>query len=468
VRVAPDRVLFKTPAAWPDIHTSSKVTKGRAYLVFMNDSSQTLLTAFDKELHRKKRAVIAPVVSERNMRVFETQMSNEIDKFLLRLWTASRDKEAVNMSVVCERLAVDVVGRLGFGYSLDTQADPSHRAVIEGIKHRTRRGTMWYKWNGLRLLDRVFDWMDRKSVRERADYLDILRTMIGRRMAVPPEQAAEMHDFWASITKTKEAQGEAAEAGMVGKNVWFEALFFIFAGGSTTATLMSGVFFYLSRNPEPYRILAEEIRSTFASGREISQGPKLAGCKYLRAVLDETLRLSPSAMTPAWREQDRASVAAGEVFVVDGHVIPPGTQVGVSHYALQHDPAYFSDPDSFRPERWISEMKGDLTADKRAFYPFSLGERNCAGRSMAYLEASLAVARTVWYFDFEKVPVVEGRSGEGDLLGKTRSLLDRGNKGEFQLCEGIAAQLHDGPNLAFRPREGVELGELERAESKGN
>ena len=57
---------------------------------------------------------------------------------------------------------------------------------------------------------------------------------------------------------------------------------------------------------------------------------------------------------------------------------------------------------------------------------------------------------------------------EGDLSGKTRSPLGRGNKGEFQLCEGIAAQLHDGPNLVFRPRDGVELGELERAESKGN
>lgn len=71
------------------------------------------------------------------------------------------------------------------------------------------------------------------------------------------------------------------------------AVFFL-AGGDTTATALSALFFYLSRNPEAYGKLADEIRTTFSSHSEIHGGPKLAGCRYLRACIEEALRMSPS------------------------------------------------------------------------------------------------------------------------------------------------------------------------------
>lgn len=104
------------------------------------------------------------------------------------------------------------------------------------------------------------------------------------------------------------------------------------------------MFFYLSRNPKAYARLATEIRTTFTSASEIHQGPLLKRCTYLRAVIDETMRMSPSALTPTWREQEATSVAAGEHFIVDGHDIPPGTQVAISQYSLQHNPKYFPEP----------------------------------------------------------------------------------------------------------------------------
>lgn len=56
---------------------------------------------------------------------------------------------------------------------------------------------------------------------------------------------------------------------------------------------MSSVFFYLSRHPTVYAQLATEIRTTFSVGREIRQGPQIASCKYLRVVIEETLRTCP-------------------------------------------------------------------------------------------------------------------------------------------------------------------------------
>ena len=219
---------------------------------------------------------------------------------------------------------------------------------------------------------------------------------------------------------------------------------------------MSGAFFYLTHNPTVYSTLASEIRTTFSSGCEISQGLKLNSCKYLRAVIEETMRMSPSALTPAWREQDPASIGARESFFVDGHLIPPGTQVAVSSYSLQHNPAYFPEPYTFNPDRWLPpaddvnelpEQKEVRTTMRRAFAPFSIGERACAGKPMAYLEMSLVIAKTVWYFDFEKASGEDGKLGEG-WPGRVDG---RGRPDEFQLYDGIVTE-HDGPTLVFIPR----------------
>lgn len=114
--------------------------------------------------------------------------------------------------------------------------------------------------------------------------------------------------------------------------------------------------------------------------------------------------MSPPTLTPLWRQQD-ANDTSGEPFIVDGHVIPPKTQVAVSLYSLMHNEKYYPEPFVFRPERWLAAPEGSPEDSdehraqrekmRKAFSPFSLGERNCAGKNMAYLETSLTFAWTL-------------------------------------------------------------------------
>jgi hypothetical protein len=93
-----------------------------------------------------------------------------------------------------------------------------------------------------------------------------------------------------------------------------------------------------------------------------------------------------------------------------------------------------------------------------AFVPFSVGVRNCVGRPMAYQEANLVLAKTLWYFDFESPPGNEGQLGGGS----PKMGVGRERENEYQIYDVIAAT-HDGPNLIFRPRGDIciELGDLE-------
>lgn len=130
---------------------------------------------------------------------------------------------------------------------------------------------------------------------------------------------------------------------------------------------------------------------------------------------------------------------------------------------MMHNPEYFPEPFAFRPERWLEESEegeapeGGKEEEKearatnimrRAFIPFSLGDRGCAGKAVAYLEMSLTVAKTIWYFDFEKAPGDAGELGSG----RKGAAGGRDRPDEYQLYDRFMAE-HEGPNLIFRPRE---------------
>jgi hypothetical protein len=104
---------------------------------------------------------------------------------------------------------------------------------------------------------------------------------------------------------------------------------------------------------------------------------------------------------------------------------------------------YFPDPFSYKPERWLQAegekgAPGSLKAMNDAFAPFSVGSRGCAGKSMAYLEINLLIAKALWYFDFKPAP---GKLGDVGLS----------DKGEFHIHD-VFISTHDGPWLTFTPR----------------
>jgi cytochrome P450 len=170
-----------------------------------------------------KRRVIGPVIGESSMRVFEPDMVKQIDSFLRQILRSSRDTEVVNMTPRCERLGVDVVGQLAFGYQLDTQVEPAHRGVVEGIKNRSDRSSLYFFWPRLRFLERVFDLLEGKDTL-RGFYTSV-QTMIRARMALPKDAK---HDFYSL------ASGDSpGEPGLISKDLWAEAVFFIAAGTET-------------------------------------------------------------------------------------------------------------------------------------------------------------------------------------------------------------------------------------------
>lgn len=382
------------------------------------------------------------------MRIFEPVMQEQITIFLQLLLSSSFPKATpVNMTKNVKRLTFDVCGLLAFGHNLKTQTDPKHRPLITAQTAGNHRSNMFMQFPFL-YRTKIFSILEKFASDQVLAYYHSIESLIAARVAEPKHVR---HDLYSLVVDEMNPGGDYLK----NSEIWAEAAFFLPAGADTVSALLCAALFYLSRNPDSYAKLVHEVRTTFDAGDDIRIGAKLSRCKYLRATIDETLRISPPAAGTLWRElpaTDRSPL------VIDGHVVPPGVEVGVNTYAILHNEEYFPNPFNFLPDRWLDPGQRKLTLD--AFVPFSIGSRSCAGKAMAYTQSSLVLALVLWYFDFEAAPGQLGKVGGGSpALGEGRE-----RESEFQLYD-VASATHDGPNLVFHPRSDV-VGDLTSSTNK--
>lgn len=95
------------------------------------------------------------------------------------------------------------------------------------------------------------------------------------------------------------------------------------AGYDTTATALAGVTHLLATNPNAMQKLAQELRATFASDKDIGMA-STQKLPYLRAVIDEALRIYPPGGSGMPREVPEGGDA------IFGQYVPSG--VSDHHY----------------------------------------------------------------------------------------------------------------------------------------
>jgi cytochrome P450 len=171
-----------------------------------------------------------------------------------------------------------------------------------------------------------------------------------------------------------------------------EAMTIFLAGHETTANVMAWTWYLLSQNPEAEARLHAELDSVLG-GRTPTAGD-LPQLPYVDAVITESMRLFP----PAWIV-GRSAIAP---FTLGDYSFPTGTTVLMSQWVMHRHPAYFAEPLSFRPERWLDGLAKQIPA--YAYFPFGGGPRVCIGKGFAQMEAALLLATIGQQFAFRLVP----------------------------------------------------------------
>lgn len=173
-----------------------------------------------------------------------------------------------------------------------------------------------------------------------------------------------------------------------------ELLNILFAGRDTTASFLSNLWFELSKRPDVWATLYQEVDSTFPDGERPVSFEQLKNMKYLRAVLNESLRLYPivpnnnrTALTDAILPLGGGENGQSPLFV------PKGQIVGWDVYTLhRRKDIYGKDADVFKPERWLDSDDDKGLRPGWAYLPFNGGPRTCIGRTLHGLDSIVCMA----------------------------------------------------------------------------
>src|SRR5699024_7976213 len=146
-------------------------------------------------------------------------------------------------------------------------------------------------------------------------------------------------------------------------NIVNQVLTFLIAGHETTANSLAFSLYYLASNPDVLAKARAEVDAMFPTEQDIqaithAQVPKL---RYLRRVIDESLRLWPTVPGYFRRAKTHTRLAGKYDFAPDDWVL-------VVVNALHRDPTVWDDPERFDPDRFTSDQV--KARHPHAFKPF--------------------------------------------------------------------------------------------------
>lgn len=223
--------------------------------------------------------------------------------------------------------------------------------------------------------------------RAAAEFNKVMEQIIAeRRRTAVNGQITDTGDLLSMLMLSEDEDGEF----MDDRQLRDEVATLFAAGHETTSNALSWTWYLLAQNPEVEEKLHEELDNVLA-GRQPSLAD-LPNLPYSLQIIKESMRLYP----PAWILNGRIAL---EDVQLGGYTVPQGNILFISPYVMHHLPQYFTEPETFKPERFTPEFEKSLP--KFAYMPFGGGARVCIGNAFGMMEAQLVLATIAQRFRLE-------------------------------------------------------------------
>lgn len=357
----PPTYLVNDPESVRHVLVGNSRNYGKSTIQYRSLSLVTgegLLSA-DTPRWRRQRPMVQPAFHHETVDALVTTVVETADG-VAREWAALPSGTVIDADAYMMHAALDVVGRSLFGSDLSGDAAQITEATLSGLEVVIARA---------RVPVTPPRWMptpaNRKLARARADLDDAVAGILAERSRT----GAGSGDMLDLLIGARDDRG----VGLTPQEIRDEIVTFIVAGHETVASALAWAWLLLAREPQMQDRIAEEAQNALPWSRA-----SIANLPFTRAVFDETMRLFP----PAWV----ITRSAREADTLPCGSIPAGALVIISPALVHRHPTVWSEPEEFRPDRFLAPYERD------AFIPFGAGPRLCIGRDFAYVEGVLMLA----------------------------------------------------------------------------
>lgn len=153
------------------------------------------------------------------------------------------------------------------------------------------------------------------------------------------------------------------------------------------------ILLHLARHPRAADRVAAEA-ALLPADPAATTSTHLESLQYTQALVREVLRLHPPSWLLTRRARRQTELA--------GYTIDAGSTVLVCPYTAHRDAREYSEPDQFRPERWLDASGSP--AKPGVFLSFGTGPHGCEGASLAMAMLTLLTAHTARRYRLSEPP----------------------------------------------------------------
>ncbi|POS76855.1 isotrichodermin C-15 hydroxylase [Diaporthe helianthi] len=394
VRLAPGELTYTTATAVKEIYGNRSGKKLFPPQSSLGGNEKTMFgaTSFlwlqDHKEHARHRKIVGQMFSESSLKAQEPLVLGYAALLMQRFRERASRGEVIDMWSWFNYYTFDIIGDLVFGESFACVDQGRFHPWISFIfsnltnmMYAQMTTTMGYLGTFIQAL------VPRRIMAQAFAHAQSTRDKVDRRLGRKDVRPDLISGIWHKI---------GAPGGISLEELYADAQVMIMAGSETSATLLAVAVYYLLRTPDKLATLRDEVRGAFDT-EDVLAFSDVAKLPYLCAVIDEALRIH--APLPAGI--NRVTPEGGAI--IDDQFVPEGTVLQVPSWASLHLDENFTDPWDFVPERWLGDACPARYADdnRDVFNPFSQGQRSCLGRSLAYMESKVCLARLVLGFDME-------------------------------------------------------------------
>jgi cytochrome P450 len=352
--------------------------KGGALWDFLRKMFGNGLVVSEGDFWLRQRRMMQPQFHHERLAALTDLIVEAIADSFVR-WDEGRAATApLNMIPAFNQLAMQVISKALFGSALDI-AEMNRVGEAMGF-------ALDYLMPGM-LLTSLPSWLPFPGKRRFQRSLQIFDEALFRIIAHGRRhKEGDPHLLALLLQLVDEETGE----GMNDQQLRDEVSALFLAGYETTSVALSWAVQYLTLFPKTLRKLQDEVDTVLGSRRPSFSD--LRNLPYCRMVFQETLRVRPPSF---WIPR-----TAIESDVIDGYPIPAGGQVVSLTYMYHRHPDFWTDPESFDPERFTPQAAEGR--HRFAWLPFGAGNRLCIGRDLALLEGQLALAMLAQRYRIER------------------------------------------------------------------
>lgn len=403
LRIGPNSLSYAHPEAIKDIYGhGTKCTKDRFYSTLAG-SHFHLADVVDKGEHSRKRKVLSSAYALKNLENWEYKVADMSQRLINVFDDHCKDGSVIDYRLWTNMFTIAAIANIGLSEDIRFLDNGNDLITSEQPDGTTKKvhfreclfATGWATSN----LVWAYDWYETlvriskvvsSTYRERwmlnKDWNGIVNNRATTRWK-RYENGEKLDDFFSALMQDKSGKPHNLEWG----EIVAEVSIMMNAGSDTTGIALNNAMFFLLKNPRCMERLRAEIDEVMEDGEVVAPHDRVKHLPYLRACLDESMRLLP----PVSFGLPRRTPPEGAIILQE--YIPGETSVSISGYVVHRNETVFPEPETYRPERWLGEGGKEL---QPYFVAFSQGARGCIGRNISYLEQTVLLASLVHRFDF--------------------------------------------------------------------